>query len=431
MTTRADKSIEAPTSGGPVDDGPLGWLPAALEELDTAGMRRRLISRGSGQAAAVKIDGRRLVNFSSNDYLGLAGDPRVVAAAQQAAADDGWGAGASPLVTGRSDWHRRLEAQIAALEQTEAALLFPSGFAANAGTTPALVERGDAIFADAKNHASIIDGCRLSGAERFIYPHGDADALAQLLTEQTGFRRRLIVTDTLFSMDGDLAPLDRLAELAVQHNAMLMVDEAHATGVIGAGGRGVAEHFEGRDACGALAAAALIRVGTLSKALGSAGGFVAGSQALIDWLANRARSYVFSTAAPSAAAAAGLAAIGIVQQEPDRRATLLARAGTLRGRLRDAGWDTGASVSQIVPIHIGDAGATMRLAAGLREAGLLVPGIRPPSVPAGQSLLRVSLCLHHTEEDLDRLIAALDGLRGSGLRGSGLADTAPRPSGFA
>lgn len=389
---------------------PLQWIEHELALLDEQNLRRRLETRGSSQAAVTEFAGRSLVNFSANDYLGFAADPRVVEAATAAARDDGWGSGASPLVTGRSAWHERLERRLAQFEGAQAALVFPSGFAANAGVIPALVDRGDAVFGDAKNHASLIDGCRLARAERFVYPHGDADALAELLRRATGFRRRLIVTDSLFSMDGDLAPLDRLAELALEHDAMLLVDEAHATGVWGEQGRGAVEHFAANNPL--VEQAVSIRVGTLSKALGSIGGFVAGSQALIDWLANRARPYVFSTAAPAATAAAGIAALDLVEQEPNRRVELLEHATTLRGKLTVAGWDTAESASQIVPIRIGDAAETMRLAHGLRDAGYLVPGIRPPSVPPGESLLRVSLCHGHTEEAIDGLLAALAKLRG-------------------
>ncbi|MEM8864021.1 MAG: 8-amino-7-oxononanoate synthase [Planctomycetota bacterium] len=384
---------------------PLGWIDEQLAQLDKQGLRRVLATRDGSQAAVTEVDGRRLVNFSANDYLGLAADPRLQAAAREATETAGWGSGASPLVTGRSTWHQRLERRLAEFEGAEATLLFPSGFAANAGVIPALVDEGDALFGDAKNHASIIDGCRLSRADRFVYPHNDADALARLLREQTGYRRRLIVTDSLFSMDGDIAPLDRLAELAVEHNAMLLVDEAHATGVWGPTGRGVVEHFAAQTPI--VEQAVTVRIGTLSKALGSHGGFVSGSQALIDWLANRARSYVFSTAAPAALAAAGLAGLDAAEQEPDRRIELLARAERLRQWLNKAGFDTGASVSQIVPVRLGDPNQTMQLAAMLREAGLLVPGIRPPSVPEGESLLRVSLCHGHTDEDCRRLVDTL------------------------
>lgn len=387
----------------------MSWIDGELERLDQAGLRRRLVTRAGAQAAVTKIDGRRLVNFSANDYLGLAADERVIAAAHEAAREGGWGSGASPLVTGRGVWHERLERRLAELEGCEAALLFPTGFAANAGAIPALVDEGDAILGDAKNHASIIDGCRLSRARRWVYPHRDTASLESMLRETAGCRRRLIVTDSLFSMDGDIAPLDELAAIAIKHDAMLMVDEAHATGVWGENGRGLVEHFAARSPL--VEQAVTIRVGTLSKALGSVGGFVAGSAKLIDWLANRARSYVFSTAPPAAAAAAALAALDIVKTEPQRRGDLLERAEWLRRRLTEAGLDCGQSASQILPVILGDADRTMRAAAALREAGLAVPGIRPPSVPEGESLLRISLCHGHSQQDLDRLVSKLVSLR--------------------
>ncbi|MCA9237136.1 MAG: aminotransferase class I/II-fold pyridoxal phosphate-dependent enzyme, partial [Planctomycetales bacterium] len=258
--------------------------------------------------------------------------------------------------------------------------------------------------------ASIIDGCRLSGAEVINYPHNDAAALGRLLDERgSKFRRRLIVTDTLFSMDGDLAPLAEIAELADRHGAMLMVDEAHGTGVLGAGGRGGVELACDRrpDLAELIERTVHVRVGTLSKALGTGGGFAAGSAALIEWLANRARSYVYSTAQPAAAAAAGLAALEIVVQEPQRRETLLTTAADLRRRLSEQGWCVPPGESQIIPVVVGAPDAAVRLAAALREVGLWVPAIRPPAVPRGQSLLRISLTAGHTPEMVERLIGAM------------------------
>jgi 8-amino-7-oxononanoate synthase len=360
---------------------PLAWLDDELAALDAQHLRRRLTTRSGPQQAKIAVgDSDSLVNFGSNDYLGLAADQRLIDAALRAAATDGWGAGASPLVTGRSSAHAALEQQLAAFEGTEAVLTFSSGFAANVGTAAALSDRGDVIFADAKNHASLIDSCRLSRAEVRIYRHADVDHLAELLAGAVDFRRRLIVTDTLFSMDGDLAPLVPLAELAKQHSAMLMVDEAHATGVFGRSGRGVAEHLGVEEGVH-------IRVGTLSKALGGVGGFVAGPQNLIDWLMNRARSYVFSTAFPPAVAGAALAALEIVRSEPHRRRELLNRGALLRETLAGQGWNVGRAMSQIVPIYLGDPEQTIQLSRRLKDRGFLVPGIRPPSVPPGESLL--------------------------------------------
>jgi len=414
---------------------PLAWLDQSLAQLEHAGLRRRLAVRTGPQRPRIVLDGRELVNFGSNDYLGLAADERVVAAARAAAEREGWGSGASPLVSGRGQSQAELEQRLAEFEGAEAALVFTSGFAANAGIIPALVDEGDAIYGDAKNHASLIDGCRLSKAARFIYPHCDCDALERLLRQGGQFRRRLIVTDTVFSMDGDLAPLERLAELADRYQAMLMVDEAHATGVFGAHGRGLAEYLEaipnssqmsvgqgagprfGSENTMASSSPTFlherihIRVGTLSKALGSSGGFVCGRRSLIDWLANRARTYVFSTAQAAATHAAAMAALEIVRHEPHRRQQLLARAADLRRHLREEGWKTGNSQSQIIPLLVGDAGLTMQFAAQLREAGFFVPGIRPPSVPEGESLLRLSLCYHHTTEMIGALLRALAELR--------------------
>jgi 8-amino-7-oxononanoate synthase len=389
----------------------LSWLDDELAQLDADGLRRAVATRFGPQGAMIRIQfpgdppgGRELINFGSNDYLGLAADPRLAAAAQKAAAEEGWGAGASPLVSGHSQSHELLNRRLAEFLGTEAALVFPSGFAANTGTICALVGRGDVAFADEKNHASLIDGCRLSRAEVLIYPHCDMSALtAQLADSSTKkFRRRLIVTDTLFSMDGDLAPLGDLVELAERHRCMLMVDEAHATGVFGANGRGVAEHF-------GVEQQIPIRMGTLSKALGSAGGFVAGSRQLIDWLWNRARPFVFSTAHPPAIAAAAIAALGIVASEPHRRIELLSRAAELREILATrCGFPSAAcAAAQIIPLVIGPADKCVAAAATLRRAGLFVPAIRPPSVLEGQSLLRVSLSFGHTAEMFDRLSGSL------------------------
>lgn len=377
----------------------LAWIDDALAELAAHGLLRQRRTRTSPIGARIVLDGRELINFGSNDYLGLAGDPRLGGAVAEAARD-GWGGGASPLVVGRSDGHERLEAALADFEGTEAALLFASGYAANTGAVAALVGRGDHVFADELNHASLIDGCRLSRADVHVYPHGDVQTLERLLGESSRTGRRLIVTDALFSMDGDLAPLVSLVDLAEQHDCMLLVDEAHATGVFGARGRGVAESL-------GIEQRVLIRVGTLSKALGCAGGFVCGSRALIEWLANRARPYVFSTAPPPATCAAALAALEIVRAEPARRSELLARAESLRGRLRQLGCNLGSSASQIVPVVVGEAERAVALSVALAERGLFVPAIRPPSVPPGRSLLRISLSHVHDDATIAALVAAL------------------------
>jgi 8-amino-7-oxononanoate synthase len=378
----------------------LSWIADALTELDGRRLRRRVATRGSAQSARLTIDGRELINFGSNDYLGLAADPRLGNAVAAALSGEGWGSGASPLVTGHADLHRRLEERLAEFEGVEAALVFSSGFAANLGAIGALVGPGDAVYCDRKNHASLWDGCRLSRADVRVYPHGDWARLDSLLVESGKYRRRLIVTDSLFSMDGDLAPLRELAESAGRHEAMLLVDEAHATGVFGRLGRGLAEHLGVEDRID-------VRVGTLSKALGGIGGFVAGSRALVEWLINRARPYVFSTAAPAAAAAAALAALDIVGDEPERRAGLLARAESLRAALQRQGWNTGASAGQIIPLIVGDPERALALSQALRARGFFLPAIRPPTVPDGESLLRLSLTAGHTEEMIGALLSVL------------------------
>jgi 8-amino-7-oxononanoate synthase len=388
---------------------PLSWIDEELECLAQAGLLRDLPPGLGAAGAAVEIGGKSVINFASNDYLGLAADPRLARAAADAFENSGVGRGASPLVSGRSAVHVQLEKRLAEFLDTEAALLFPTSFAANAGIIPALVGEGDAIYGDVKNHASIIDGCRLSKAERHVYPHVDMAALEILLAQGNQYRRKLIVTDTLFSMDGDLAPLVQLAGLAAAHGAMLMVDEAHAIGVFGATGRGVVEHFAAEDS--ALPQRVHVRVGSFGKALGSAGGFVAGSAALIRWLANRARTYVFSTAHPAGISAAGLVALDLVDREPERRTGLLDRAADLRTRLAAQGWNTGRSVSQIVPVILGSAEKTMRVSQALRERGIWAPGIRPPSVPEGESLLRLGFTAAHTPEMVDHLLSELERLR--------------------
>lgn len=377
---------------------PLAWIEAELEQLAEADLRRKRRLRLGPQGPVVVLDGREMVNFGSNDYLGLAADPRVKSAAA-AALQEGWGAGASPLISGYSSLHQKLEDRLAEFEGTEAALVFGSGFAANMGTIAALVGPGDVVYLDAKNHASLWDGARLSRADVRVYAHGHLGELEHLLNRGGRYRRRLIVTDSLFSMDGDLAPLPELVELAYRYEAMLLVDEAHATGVFGTLGRGVAEYF-------GLEKEIPVRTGTLSKAVGSVGGFVVGSGRLIDWLVQRARPYVFSTAPPAPMAAAALAGLEILQQEPLRRHQLLESAEYVRTELRRQGWNLGPTVSQIIPVIVGRARLALEISAMLAQRGLFVPPIRPPAVPEGQACLRISLCASHTPGMLDALLEA-------------------------
>ena len=381
------------------DDFP--WLTGELQKLQRAGLlrrRRRVTSLPNG---VCEVDGRQLRDFASNDYLNLAHDPRVIAAARAALEAAGAGAGASALVSGRTEWHAKLEDQLAAFEGQEAALLFPTGYAANLGTIAALVGSDDIVFCDRLNHASLIDGCRLSGAILRIYRHDNLERLRRELEKADGFRRRLIVTDSLFSMDGRAAPLVELCDLGRQYKATLLIDEAHATGIFGERGRGLAEQLQIEDR-------EIVRIGTLSKGLAAMGGFVAGSQQLIDWLWNRSRTQMFSTALPPAACAAASAALDIVEQEPDRRRHLLALSDSFRRRLQSAGFNVPADgIGPIVPVILDDPQRAVFVQAQLEDQGFLVAAIRPPTVPRRTSRLRITVNCAHNEEDIGRLFAGL------------------------
>jgi 8-amino-7-oxononanoate synthase len=370
---------------------PLAWIDDEAADWASRGLTRRLVPRGRSSA----------INFGSNDYLGLASDPRVVAAATRAAEAFGWGAGASPLVSGWTEVHDDLARALAAFEGTEAVALFPTGFAANLGTIAALVGPGDAVYADRLNHACLIDGARLSGARLRVYPHNDAGRLEEILRRDRGrFRRSLIATDGVFSMDGDLAPLADLADLAERSGAILLVDEAHGTGVFGPDGRGAASEH-------GVADRVHVRVGTLSKALGSIGGFVAGSKRLVDWLVNHARALIYSTALPPAAAAAAREALAIAQAEPWRRERVRALGSALCQSLADAGFRVRPTTGPIVPVLLGTPERASALADGLRAQGIFVPAIRPPTVPEGTSRLRISLSATHTDDEIAALVGAL------------------------
>ncbi len=388
-------------------NSPFSWIDQQLDDLRARQLYRSLRNRDLAQSATIQMAGKNLLNFASNDYLGLANDPRILSSVTEATQTYGWGAGSSPLISGHSQLHAIAEERLAQFEGTEAGLLFPTGFAANVGTIVALTDANSIVFSDEKNHASIIDGCRLSGARVVVYPHNDIQQLSiqmERLAEPKDCHgdvaRKLIASDGLFSMDGDLADLPGLVDLAERHHAMLLVDEAHATGVLGAGGRGACEQL-------GVHSPTILRTGTLSKALGSLGGFVVGSHSLVDWLVNRCRTLIYSTAAPAAICAAALTALDIVEQEPERRIQLLARATALRERLEDGGWRVGDSASQIIPILLGDPQITMDVSDQLRSRGILIPAIRPPSVPQGESLLRISLSFDHTDAMIDELLKAL------------------------
>jgi 8-amino-7-oxononanoate synthase len=365
-----------------------------LEELRGSGLHRRLRLIEGRQGPRVTLDGREVLLLCSNDYLGLAAHPRVRGAAAEAAMHWGAGAGASRLISGNMQPHQRLERRLAGFKGYDSALLFGSGYLANLGTISALAGRGQVVFSDELNHASIIDGCRLSRAETFVYRHGDVEHLAWGL-RRAGARAALIVSDGVFSMDGHVAPLADLVSLARRHDCLLMVDEAHATGALGPGGRGSV-------AAAGLSGEVDVVVGTLGKALGAYGAYVCADGQTTDYLLNTARSFIFSTAPPPAVAAAGLAALELLEAQPERVEKLAANAATLRGALAAEGLDVASGESQIVPIEVGDAAATMDLCERLLERGVFAQGIRPPTVPAGSSRLRLTVMSTHRREELKR-----------------------------
>lgn len=379
---------------------PLDWIDRELEALEAKGLRRALEPLASPQGPVVEVGGRRLVNLCSNDYLGLAADPRLRSAAAEAAEREGAGSGASRLVAGDLPVHGALERAIAGHAGTEAALLFGSGYHANAGVPPALVGRDDAVFSDVLNHASIVDGCLLSRAKLVRYRHADVQELADLLAG-TPARRKLVVTDAIFSMDGDAAPLREIAGLCDRHGAMLYVDEAHATGVLGPRGGGLAEALGVADRVD-------VHMGTLGKALGAAGAFVAGERRLVELLVSRARTFVFTTAPAPAASAAALAALAIVEAEPERRARVLALAARMRVGLERLGFDVSRVAAPIFPVILGDEARAVAASRALRERGFFVRAIRPPTVPRGTSRLRVTLTAAHGEAQVDAFLGALE-----------------------
>jgi 8-amino-7-oxononanoate synthase len=365
-----------------------------LEELRASGLRRRMRLVEGPQGPRILLDGREVLLLCSNDYLGLAGHPRVREAAAEAALAWGAGAGASRLISGNMEPHRRLEERLADFKCYEGALLFGSGYLANVGAISALAGRGGVVFSDELNHASIVDGCRLARAETFVYRHGDLEHLAWGLREAHGCGS-LIVTDGVFSMDGDVAPLAGLVHLAREHGCRLMVDEAHATGALGPGGRG------------SVAAAGLsdqvdLVIGTLGKALGSYGAYVCASAELTEYLLNTARSFIFSTAPPPPVLAAALAALELLEAEPERVGRLRANAAALREGLASEGLPAGDSKTQIVPLEVGDAERTMELCERLLKRGVFAQGIRPPTVPPGSSRLRFSVMATHKPDELRR-----------------------------
>lgn len=365
---------------------------ARLAELRDRGLHRRTRLVSGPQGPRAVIDGRPALMLCSNNYLGLADHPRVREAAADAAMRWGVGAGASRLVSGTMTVHRRLEERLAAFKGTRSALLFGSGYLANTGVIAALAEKGGMVFSDELNHASLIDGCRLSGAEIFIYDHCDPDHLAWGLSKARD-RGALVVTDSVFSMDGDVAPLEQIIDVAQRHGARTVVDEAHATGTLGKGGRGAV-------ADAGLTGEVDVIVGTLGKSLGSYGAFVACDDVISDWLVNRARTFIYSTAPPPPAIAAALAALNLLESEPRRVDRLAANSRALRTALRDEGFDIEEQATPIVPLVIGESGPAVELAEELLSRGYFSQAIRPPTVPEGTARLRLSTMATHKPAEL-------------------------------
>ena len=389
-----------------------------LAEIRNRGLYRRMRCVSGPQGPRVLLDGKPVLLLCSNNYLGLADHPRVREATAEAAMRYGAGSGASRLVSGNMTIHRRLEEQLAAFEGSDACVLFGSGYLANVGAVSALAREGDVVFSDALNHASIVDGCRLARAETFIYRHLDVDHLEWGLRRAEG-RGSLIVTDGVFSMDGDVAPLAEIVELARRHDARLMVDEAHGTGVLGPGGRG------------AVAAAGLehevdLIVGTLGKALGSYGAYVCCDQQMAKYLINTARTLIFSTALPPPAVAAAMAALGLLREQPRRVEKLQRNGAVLREALGESGMPVPAGDTPIVPLIVGDPTDAVRASERALERGIFAQAIRPPTVPAGSSRLRLAVMASHTKSELREAAAALAAVVPEAARDAAAAEQAER-----
>jgi len=371
-----------------------------LNLLKQKNLSRHIDDRESPQGPRIMIQGREFLHFSSNDYLGLANHPSIIDKANESMSRYGFGAGASRLLSGGSILHHQLEEKIAQVKNTEAALVFNSGYAANTGTIPALADGDTVLFSDELNHASIIDGCRLSRAETVVYNHKDIMHLEEYLKQKTA-AKKIVVTDTVFSMDGDIAPLREIIRLCRTYNAYLYIDDAHATGVMGKG-KGSLAHFDIDPEPW------IIQMGTFSKALGSFGAFLAGSADIIKWILNTARSFMYSTALPSCVIAASIAALELIENNPQIINQLWTNRDKAAQGILAAGYEIMGSESPIIPIRTGSVENTLRIAKHLSEQGILAPAIRPPTVK--ESRIRITVTAAHTHEDIERLIEALKGM---------------------
>ena len=377
----------------------LQWIDDALAELREKGLYNTIRTIESPQGAWLVVDGKRVLNFCSNNYLGLANDPRLVQAAKEAIDKLGVGPAAVRTIAGTMSIHVELEKRLAEFKEAEAAIQFQSGFTANLGTIPALVGRGDAIFSDELNHASIIDGSRLSRAQIVRYPHNDARTLRTLLEEQRSqFNRALIVTDGVFSMDGDIAPLPELTRLAEEFDCMMMVDDAHGEGVLGHGGRGIVHHFD-------LQGRVDVEVGTMSKAFGVVGGYVAGNAKVVEWLRQRGRPFLFSSATTVPDTAACLAAVNILEESTELVDRLWENTHYFKDEMVKLGFDIGQSMTPITPVMLGDEKLTQEFSRRLFEEGVFATAIAYPTVPLGKARIRVMISAAHSRDDLDQGLA--------------------------
>ena len=378
----------------------LGWIQDELQNLKDTGLYNRIRTLSSAQGAWLVVDGQRVLNFCSNNYLGLADHPRIVQAARQAVEDYGVGPAAVRTIAGTMDLHLKLEERLASFKGVESTITFQSGFNANLGCIPALVGRGDAIFSDELNHASIIDGCRLSRAEIIRYAHCDAGDLKRALAEKRAeYNRALVITDGVFSMDGDVAPLDEIYQVSQGYEAVLMVDDAHGEGVLGKGGRGIVDHY-------GLHGKVEVEIGTLSKAFGVVGGVVAGNPLVVEWLSQRGRPFLFSSAMTVPDVAACLAAVDILEESTELVDKLWEITRYFKKEMQDLGFDTGMSTTPITPVMLGEAPLAQEFSRELFSAGVFAMAIGFPTVPRGKARIRVMISAAHEQEDLDQGLAA-------------------------
>jgi glycine C-acetyltransferase len=385
----------------------LAWIQDELDALQAQGLFTSIRTLSSPQGAWLDVDGRRVLNFCSNNYLGLANHPHLKGAAQRAIETYGVGPGAVRTIAGTMDLHLELEQRLAGFKEVEAAISFQSGFSANLAVIPALVGRDDVIFSDELNHASIIDGCRLSRARIVRYRHNDADDLRRVIleTQSDGYRRALLVTDGVFSMDGDIAPLDQLADVAEERDLMLMVDDAHGEGVLGRGGRGIVDHF-------GLHGRVDVEVGTMSKAFGVVGGYVAGRRPAVDWLRQRGRPFLFSSAVTPADVAACIAAVDLLEESTGLVDRLWENGRYFQTEMMRLGFDTGVSETPITPVILGEASLAQQFSKRLYEEGVFGTAIGFPTVPRGKARIRVMISAAHSHDDLDQALAVFEKVGG-------------------